>query len=185
MAPHRCDQQRRRGPLPRATTSTGERSSSLGYHSNGYDSVNFSAEVALARVETHPRWSVIIRWAMDRGTRRTGHPRGGAVGTSIQLAAIMGAPGRRRRAPRRASPPLRPAWVHGVGEASRAATAHYRTCPRVPPVYRFVGVAYARNRLLRSSTMDPHERATSVWYRVAGLLRRKELAIEIIEAEIR
>ena len=27
--------------------------------------------------------------------------------------------------------------------------------------------------------------ATSVWYRVAGLLRRKELAIEIIEAEIR
>ena len=33
--------------------------------------------------------------------------------------------------------------------------------------------------------MDPHERATSVWYRVAGLLRRKELAIEIIEAEIR
>ena len=33
--------------------------------------------------------------------------------------------------------------------------------------------------------MDPHERATSVWYRVAGLLRRKDLAIEIIEAEIR
>ena len=33
--------------------------------------------------------------------------------------------------------------------------------------------------------MDPHERATSVWYRVAGLLRRKELAIEMIEAEIR
>jgi len=33
--------------------------------------------------------------------------------------------------------------------------------------------------------MDPHERATSVWYRVAGLLRRKGLAIEIIEAEIR
>jgi hypothetical protein len=31
--------------------------------------------------------------------------------------------------------------------------------------------------------MDPHERATSVWYRVAGLLRRKELAIDIIEAE--
>src|SRR5262245_13204521 len=35
------------------------------------------------------------------------------------------------------------------------------------------------------SRMDPHERATSVWYRVAGLLRRKELAIEIFEAEIR
>ena len=33
--------------------------------------------------------------------------------------------------------------------------------------------------------MDLHERATSVWYRVVGLLRRKELAIEIIEAEIR
>jgi hypothetical protein len=33
--------------------------------------------------------------------------------------------------------------------------------------------------------MDPHERATSVWYRVAGLLRRKELANEIIEVEIR
>jgi glutamine synthetase len=33
--------------------------------------------------------------------------------------------------------------------------------------------------------MDPHERATSVWYRVAGLLRRREIAIEIIEAEIR
>ena len=30
----------------------------------------------------------------------------------------------------------------------------------------------------------PH-RATSVWYRVAGLLRRKDLAIEIVEAEIR
>jgi hypothetical protein len=33
--------------------------------------------------------------------------------------------------------------------------------------------------------MDPHERATSVWYRVAGLLRRKDLAIDIIAAEIR
>jgi hypothetical protein len=33
--------------------------------------------------------------------------------------------------------------------------------------------------------MDPHEHATSVWYRVAGLLRRKEIAIDIIEAEIR
>src|SRR5262245_34570502 len=37
----------------------------------------------------------------------------------------------------------------------------------------------------RMPRMDPHERATSVWYRVAGLLRRKELAIEIVEAEIR
>jgi hypothetical protein len=33
--------------------------------------------------------------------------------------------------------------------------------------------------------MDPHERATSCWFRVAGLLRRKEIAIDIIEAEIR
>jgi hypothetical protein len=35
--------------------------------------------------------------------------------------------------------------------------------------------------------MDPHERATSVWYRVAGLVSReqKDLAVEIIEAEIR
>ena len=35
------------------------------------------------------------------------------------------------------------------------------------------------------SVMDPHERATSVWYRVAGLLRRKDLAIDIIASEIR
>jgi len=33
--------------------------------------------------------------------------------------------------------------------------------------------------------MDPHARAESVWYRVAGLLRRKEIAIDIIEANIR
>ena len=33
--------------------------------------------------------------------------------------------------------------------------------------------------------MDPRERATSVWYRVAGPLRRKELAIDILEGEIR
>jgi hypothetical protein len=33
--------------------------------------------------------------------------------------------------------------------------------------------------------MDPHERATSVCYRIAGLLRRKDLAVDIIEAEIR
>jgi hypothetical protein len=32
--------------------------------------------------------------------------------------------------------------------------------------------------------MECHERATSVWYRIAGL-HRKELAIETIEAEIR
>ena len=35
--------------------------------------------------------------------------------------------------------------------------------------------------------MDPHERAVSVWYRTAGLASRnqKDLAVEIIEAEIR
>ena len=35
--------------------------------------------------------------------------------------------------------------------------------------------------------MDPHERAVSVWYRVAGLASReqRDLAVEIIEAEIR
>ena len=35
--------------------------------------------------------------------------------------------------------------------------------------------------------MDPHERATRVWYRTAGLASRgqKDLAVEIIEAEIR
>ena len=31
---------------------------------------------------------------------------------------------------------------------------------------------------------DAHERATSCWYRIAGLLRRKDLAIDIIAAEI-
>jgi len=35
--------------------------------------------------------------------------------------------------------------------------------------------------------LDPHERATSCWYRIAGLIAReqKNLAVEIIEAEIR
>jgi hypothetical protein len=35
--------------------------------------------------------------------------------------------------------------------------------------------------------MDLHERATSCWYRVAGLVSReqKDLAVEIIEAESR
>ena len=39
----------------------------------------------------------------------------------------------------------------------------------------------------RVVTMDPHERATSCWYRVAGLVSRdqKDLAVEIVEAEIR
>ena len=35
--------------------------------------------------------------------------------------------------------------------------------------------------------MDPHERAVSVWYRTVGLASRnqKDLAVEIIDAEIR
>jgi hypothetical protein len=35
--------------------------------------------------------------------------------------------------------------------------------------------------------MDPHDRAVSVWYRIAGLISReqKTLAVEIVEAEIR
>ena len=35
--------------------------------------------------------------------------------------------------------------------------------------------------------MDPHERATSVWYRIAGLASRnqKDLGVDIIESEIR
>ena len=35
--------------------------------------------------------------------------------------------------------------------------------------------------------MDPHERATSVWYRIGRLINRKQrdLAVSIIEAEIR
>jgi hypothetical protein len=32
-------------------------------------------------------------------------------------------------------------------------------------------------RPAKSTAIDPHKRATSVWYRVAGLLRRKEVAI--------
>jgi len=37
------------------------------------------------------------------------------------------------------------------------------------------------------SAMDPHSRAESVWYRIAGLISRKQkdLAVSIIEAEIR
>jgi hypothetical protein len=40
-------------------------------------------------------------------------------------------------------------------------------------------------RLRLRPTMDPHEGATSVWYRIAGLLQKKEIAIDIIEGEIR
>ena len=37
----------------------------------------------------------------------------------------------------------------------------------------------------RVSPMDPHARAVSVWFRIAGLVRQKELAVDIIEGEIR
>jgi len=42
-------------------------------------------------------------------------------------------------------------------------------------------------RDLDKNTMDPHNRATSCYYRVGGLVRRgqRDLAVEIIEAEIR
>jgi hypothetical protein len=41
--------------------------------------------------------------------------------------------------------------------------------------------------LVSSTLVDAHERATSVWYRIAGLVSRKQqdLAISIIAAEIR
>jgi hypothetical protein len=41
--------------------------------------------------------------------------------------------------------------------------------------------------LARVLNMDPHGRAVSVWYRIAGLISReqKTLAVEILEAEIR
>jgi hypothetical protein len=53
--------------------------------------------------------------------------------------------------------------------------------------YRFRDVYSARIALLSSATMTPHARAESVWYRTAGLASRnqKDLAVEIIEAEIR
>jgi len=33
--------------------------------------------------------------------------------------------------------------------------------------------------------MEPRERATSVWYRIAGLIGQRDIAVDIIEAEIR
>ena len=52
-------------------------------------------------------------------------------------------------------------------------------------MYVSLSIAPAQTALLWSAAMDSHDRATSVWYRVAGLLRRKDLAIDIIDAEIR
>jgi len=37
----------------------------------------------------------------------------------------------------------------------------------------------------RQLVVDPDERATSCWFRVAGPLRRRDLAVEIVEAKIR
>jgi len=47
--------------------------------------------------------------------------------------------------------------------------------------------AHVRYRIHLTPPMDPHQRAVSVWYRIAGLISReqKDLAVEIIEAEIR
>ena len=33
--------------------------------------------------------------------------------------------------------------------------------------------------------MEPRERATSIWYRIAGLIGQRDIALDIIEAEIR
>jgi hypothetical protein len=33
--------------------------------------------------------------------------------------------------------------------------------------------------------MEPRERATSIWYRIAGLIGQRDIAVDIIEAEIR
>ena len=54
-------------------------------------------------------------------------------------------------------------------------------------MYRSVDIACVPSVLLTSRPMDPHERAESVWFRTAGLASRnqKDLAVEIIEAEIR
>src|SRR5262245_20790271 len=80
-----------------------------------------------------------------------------------------------------------------VSRRGRPRGVRGRTRSRQPPSLGFdssrlavslLGIAAAPNALLSSATMDPHERATSVWYRIASLLRRKDLAIEIIAAEI-
>jgi hypothetical protein len=67
----------------------------------------------------------------------------------------------------------------------------YNRCGATPGIDKFhfhqsCYAAFERSRVeLREPAMDAHEHATRVWYRVAGLLRRKELAIETFEAEIR
>ena len=52
-------------------------------------------------------------------------------------------------------------------------------------VSTFVDIDVTPGPRARWIAMDPRDRATSVWFRVAGLLRRKEIVIEITEAEIR
>ena len=39
--------------------------------------------------------------------------------------------------------------------------------------------------MLSSGAMEPRDRATSVWYRIASLIGQQEIAVDIIEAEIR
>jgi len=33
--------------------------------------------------------------------------------------------------------------------------------------------------------MEPRDRATSIWYRIAGLIGQRDIAVDIIEGEIR
>jgi hypothetical protein len=52
----------------------------------------------------------------------------------------------------------------------------------------YVAWEFARSKVEESGhAMDAHERATSVWYRIAGLIsgKQKDLAVSIIAGEIR
>lgn len=76
------------------------------------------------------------------------------------------------------------AVLNGLVTATGANAGDQRCGLGVVIHWRFGG-RFIRYCLVQREQMDAHERATSCWYQVAGLLRRKELAIEIIEAEIR
>ena len=39
--------------------------------------------------------------------------------------------------------------------------------------------------MLSSGAMEPRDRATSIWYRIAGLIGQRDIAVDIIEGEIR
>jgi len=77
---------------------------------------------------------------------------------------------------------LEDAGCRGVGNGS------------CPPAFRsgfFLGrglaiaAAYRGAIMLSFRTMEPRERAMSIWYRIAGLIGQREIAVDIIEAEIR